>query len=129
MLFFATITQQRRPGCCGCLFVVRFVFVFFKEEEEEEEDAILVGVVDDDVATENMTTRMIICVCYVCVFLCFSARRYNGEFDTFFHLTTTLITARKVSPSKRLQRREERERRESDFVRRSNGAVVRTVFE
>ncbi len=84
MLFFATITQQRRPRCC--LFVVRLVLVVFKEEEEEEEEAILVGVVDDVVATENMMTMMMILL-RVCVFMCvyalLSARRYNGEIDTF----------------------------------------------
>ena len=103
MLFFATITQQRRPRCCGCLFVVHFVLVLFKEEEEEEE-AILVGVVDDVVATENMTMLMtlirVMCV-FMRVYVCLSARRYNGEIDTF-SLTTRFKTARKVSPSKRL---------------------------
>lgn len=54
------MTQQRRPGCCGCLFVVHLVFFFFfKEEEEEYEEAILV-VDDDDIATENMAIMMIL---------------------------------------------------------------------
>ena len=60
-----------------------------EEEEEEEEEAILVGVVDDDVATENMTTRMMICA-FMCVCFCVSLRADIMENLTHFHLTTTL---------------------------------------
>ena len=110
MLFFATITQQRRPGCCGCLFVVRFVFVLFKEEEEEEEEeAILVGVVDDVVANENMAMLMTL-IRVMCVFMCVYLRVYLRvyriqdimEKSTHFPPQLVFKTARKVSPSERL---------------------------
>ena len=105
MLFFATITQQRRPRCCGCLFVVRFVFVLFKEEEEEEEEAILVGVVDDVVANENMAMLMTL-IRVMCVFMCVYLRVYRiqdiMEKSTHFPPQLVFKTARKVSPSERL---------------------------
>ena len=112
MLFFATITQQRRPRCCGCLFVVHFVLVLFKEEEEEE--AILVGV-DDDVAKENMAMMMILL--RVCVCLCVYLRVDIMEKLTHFP-PQLVLKLRAKSACQRDEKREERHNK-SDFVRRS----------
>ena len=131
MLFFATITQQRRPGCCGCLFVVRFVFVLFKEEEEEEEEAILVGVVDDVVANENMAMLMTL-IRVMCVFMCVYLRVYLRVYriqdimEKSTHFPPQLVNCAQSQPVREtLEERRERQRERFCAQEQQSG----TIFE
>ena len=131
VLFFATITQQRRPGCCGCLFVVRFVFVLFKEEEEEEEEAILVGVVDDVVANENMAMLMTL-IRVMCVFMCVYLRVYLRVYriqdimEKSTHFPPQLVNCAQSQPVREtLEERRERQRERLCAQEQQSG----TIFE